>query len=80
MLYKQSTIVGIDGDLIRILSKHEALKDEIPFKVNELRRYLSVGNYVRVLNARFQGETEMIVGIGGIKAIVLSDETKDEVG
>jgi transcription antitermination factor NusG len=33
----QGTIIGIDGDSIRILPKHEALKDEIPFKVNELR-------------------------------------------
>ena len=34
----QGTVVGIDGDSIRILPKHEALKDEIPFKANELRK------------------------------------------
>ncbi|CAF2668166.1 unnamed protein product [Rotaria sp. Silwood2] len=75
----QGTIVGIDGDLIRILSKHEALKDEIPFKANELRKYFSVGNHVKVLNGRFEGETEMIVGIDETKAIVLNDGTKDEM-
>ena len=75
----QGTIVGIDGDSIRILPKHEALKDEIPFKAQELRKYFSVGNHVRVLNGRFEGETGMIVGIDGTKAIVLSDGTKDEV-
>ncbi|CAF3585929.1 unnamed protein product [Adineta steineri] len=75
----QGTIVGIDGDSIRILPKHEALKDEIPFKANELRKYFSVGNHVKVLNGRYEGETGMIVGIDGIKAIVLSDGTKDEM-
>ncbi|CAF2781546.1 unnamed protein product [Rotaria sp. Silwood2] len=75
----QGTIVGIDGDLIRILSKHEALKDEIPFKANELRKYFSVENHVKVLNGRFEGETEMIVGIDETKAIVLNDGTKDEM-
>lgn len=66
----QGTVVGIDGDSIRILSKHEALKDEIPFKANELRKFFSMGNHVKVLNGRFEGETGMIVGIDG---------TKDEV-
>lgn len=75
----QGTIVGIDGDSIRILPKHDALKDEIPFKANELRKYFSVGNHVKVLNGRFEGETGMIVGIDGTNAVVLSDGTKDEV-
>jgi transcription elongation factor len=75
----QGTIIGIDGDSIRILPKHEALKDEIPFKAHELRKFFSVGNHVKVLNGRFEGETGMIVGIDENKAIVLSDGTKDEV-
>lgn len=75
----QGTIVGIDGDSIRILPKHEALKDEIPFKANELRKFFAVGNHVKVLSGRFEGETGMIVGIEGSKAIVLSDGTKDEM-
>ncbi|CAF1071659.1 unnamed protein product [Rotaria magnacalcarata] len=75
----QGTIVGIDGDSIRILPKHEALKDEIPFRAHELRKYFSVGNHVKVLSGRFEGETGMIVGIEGAKAIVLSDGTKDEM-
>ncbi|CAF3857883.1 unnamed protein product [Rotaria sordida] len=75
----QGTIIGIDGDSIRILPKHEALKDEIPFKAHELRKFFSVGNHVKVLNGRFEGETGMIVGIDGTKAIVLSDGTKDEM-
>jgi transcription elongation factor SPT5 len=75
----QGTIVGIDGDSIRILPKHEALKEEIPFKAHELRKYFSVGNHVKVLSGRFADETGMIVGIEGATAIVLSDGTKDEV-
>lgn len=75
----QGTIVGIDGDSIRILPKHDALKDEIPFKPHELRKYFSVGNHVKVLNGRFEGETGMIVGMDGTTAIVLSDGSKDEV-
>ena len=75
----QGIIVGIDGDSIRILPKHEALKDEIPFKANELRKYFQVGNHVKILHGRFIGETGMIVGMDDTKAIVLSDGTKDEV-
>lgn len=79
LIHLQGTVVGIDGDTIRILPKHEALRDEIPFKVNELKKYFSVGNHVKVLNGRFEGETGMIVGIDGSQAIVLNDGTKDEV-
>ncbi|CAF1536899.1 unnamed protein product [Adineta ricciae] len=75
----QGTIVGIDGDSIRILPKHEALKDEIPFKAHELRKYFSVGNHVKVLSGTFEGETGMIVGMDGTIAIVLNDGTKEEM-
>ncbi|CAF3416507.1 unnamed protein product [Rotaria sp. Silwood1] len=75
----QGTIFGIDGDSIRILAKHEASKDEIAFKGNELRKYFSIGNHVKVLSGRYEGETGMIVGIDETKAIVLNDGTKDEI-
>lgn len=75
----QGTIVGIDGDSIRILPKHEALKDEIPFKPHELRKFFTVGNHVKVLNGPFEGETGMIVGIDGATAVVLNDGTKEEM-
>ncbi|CAF4369575.1 unnamed protein product, partial [Rotaria sp. Silwood2] len=74
----QSTIVDINGDSIRVLPKHEVFKDEILFKANEIRKYFSIGNHVKVLNVRLEGATGMIVGIDGVKAIVLSDGTKDE--
>ncbi|CAF3332498.1 unnamed protein product, partial [Rotaria sp. Silwood2] len=75
----QGIIIDINGDSIRVLPKHEAFKDEILLKANEIRKYFSIGNHVKVLNVRFEGATGMIVGIDGVKAIVLSDETKDEV-
>jgi hypothetical protein len=34
----QSTIIGIDRDWINISPKHAALKYEIPFQANELRK------------------------------------------
>ncbi|CAM4967610.1 unnamed protein product [Rotaria socialis] len=37
----QGTIFGIDEDSSRILAKHEASKDEIAFKANELKKYVS---------------------------------------
>ncbi|CAF4350494.1 unnamed protein product, partial [Rotaria sp. Silwood2] len=75
----QGIIIDINGDSIRVLPKHEAFKDEILLKANEIRKYFSIGNHVKVLNVRFEGATGMIVGIDGRKAIVLSDGTKDEV-
>jgi hypothetical protein len=48
----QGTIIGIDGDSIRILPEHEVLKDEIPFNVNELRKNFSVGNHVKDLKIK----------------------------
>ncbi|CAF4050480.1 unnamed protein product, partial [Rotaria magnacalcarata] len=52
----------------RVGRQHEAFNDEIPFKANELRKYISIGNYVNILNGRFKGETGAVVAI---------DETKD---
>ncbi|CAF4939508.1 unnamed protein product, partial [Rotaria sp. Silwood1] len=57
----QGTIFGIDGDSIRILAKHETSKVEIAFKANELRKYFSIGNHVKVLNGRYEGETVGVV-------------------
>ncbi|CAF4574122.1 unnamed protein product, partial [Rotaria socialis] len=43
----QGTIFGIDEDSSRILAKHEASKDEIAFKANELKKYVSVSNHAK---------------------------------
>ncbi|CAF3327982.1 unnamed protein product [Rotaria socialis] len=36
-------------------------------EANELRKYFSIGNYVKILNGRFKGETGAVVAIDGTK-------------
>lgn len=44
----QARIVAIDGSMITVMPKHDALKDPLVFKPNELRKYFKQGDHVKV--------------------------------
>lgn len=44
----QGKIVSIDGNMIMVMPKHEELKEALEFQANELRKYFTMGDHVKV--------------------------------
>ena len=48
--------------------------------MHELRKYFKVGDHVKVVAGRYEGDTGMVVKMESSLAIVFSDLTMSEVG
>lgn len=72
-------IIGIDGDKVRMQPNHEELKDPIEFVASELKKHFKVGEHVKVIGGRNEGETGLIVRVEDNTAIILSDLTMEEI-
>lgn len=75
----QARIIAIDGAMITVMPKHEALKDALVFKANELRKYFKQGDHVKVLAGRYEGDTGLIVRVEPHRAVLVSDLTMHEL-
>ena len=56
-------IVSVDGNIIRVMPKHEDFKQIVEFQATELRKYFTVGTQVKVIAGRYKGETGLIVRV-----------------
>ena len=79
LVHLNGVIIGIDGDKIRMMPNHEDLKSPIEFLAAELRKYFKVGDHVKVIGGRNEGETGLIVRVEENKAIIISDLTMEEL-
>lgn len=65
-------VQGVDGDKILILPEHEELKEPLTLNAFELRKYFKVGDHVRVIGGRYEGDTGLIVRVEDNMIILLS--------
>lgn len=75
----QARIIAIDGSMITVMPKHDALKDPLVFKPNELRKYFKQGDHVKVLAGRYEGDTGLIVRVEAHRVVLVSDLTMHEL-
>lgn len=75
----QARIIAIDGSMITVMPKHDALKDALVFKPNELRKYFKQGDHVKVLSGRYEGDTGLIVRVEPHRVVLVSDLTMHEL-
>lgn len=75
----QARIIAIDGSMITVMPKHDALKDPLVFKAIELRKYFKQGDHVKVLAGRYEGDTGLIVRVEPHRAVLVSDLTMHEL-
>ncbi|CAH0748696.1 unnamed protein product [Diatraea saccharalis] len=75
----QARIIAIDGSMITVMPKHDALKDPLVFKPNELRKYFKQGDHVKVLAGRYEGDTGLIVRVEPQRVVLVSDLTMHEL-
>lgn len=75
----QGKILSIDGSMITVMPKHEDLKDPLVFQASELRKYFRMGDHVKVLAGRYEGDTGLIVRVENNRVVVISDLTMHEM-
>ncbi|CAG9767727.1 unnamed protein product [Ceutorhynchus assimilis] len=75
----QGKIMSIDGSMITILPKHEDLKDPLVFQANELKKYFKMGDHVKVLSGRYEGDTGLVVRVENNRVVLISDLTMHEM-
>nr|XP_037877730.1 transcription elongation factor SPT5 isoform X2 [Bombyx mori] len=75
----QARITAIDGSMITVMPKHDGLKDPIVFHPNELRKYFKMGDHVKVVAGRYEGDTGLIVRVEPHRVVLVSDLTMHEL-
>lgn len=75
----QGKIIAIDGNMITVQPKHEALTDPLEFQASELRKYFRMGDHVKVLAGRYEGDTGLIVRVEENRVVLFSDLTMHEL-
>ncbi|CAK6980621.1 transcription elongation factor SPT5 [Scomber scombrus] len=75
----QGKILSVDGNKITIMPKHEDLKDPLEFPAHELKKYFRMGDHVKVIAGRYEGDTGLIVRVEENFVILFSDLTMHEL-
>ena len=72
-------VISIDGNKDTMLPKHEDLKDHLEFQAGELKKHFKMGDHVRVIAGRYEGDTGLIVRVEENMVVLFSDLTMHEV-
>ncbi|GFO29479.1 transcription elongation factor spt5 [Plakobranchus ocellatus] len=72
-------VIKVDGNKITILPRHEVLKDPLVFPYYELRKFFKMGDHVKVIAGRYEGDTGLIVRVEDNVIVLFSDLTMHEL-
>ncbi|XP_028399581.1 transcription elongation factor SPT5-like [Dendronephthya gigantea] len=75
----QGKIVSVEGNKIVMLPFHEDLKEPLNFPSSELKKFFKVGDHVKVIHGKYEGDTGLILRVLGKTAILFSDLTMHEL-
>ena len=75
----QGKIVSIDGNMIMVMPKHEELKEALEFQANELRKYFTMGDHVKVVAGKYEGDTGLIIRVEQNRVVVFCDNSLHEI-
>jgi transcription elongation factor SPT5 len=79
LVHLQGKVISIDGNKVTMLPKHEDLKDPLEFQAGELKKHFKMGDHVRVIAGRYEGDTGLIVRVEENMVVLFSDLTMHEV-
>ncbi|CAK9291026.1 unnamed protein product [Gordionus sp. m RMFG-2023] len=79
LLYLQGKVVTVDGSSITIMPNHAELKDLLNFQAHELKKFFKIGDHVKVLSGRFEGDTGLVVRVEENTVVLFSDLTMHEI-
>ncbi|KAK7098266.1 transcription elongation factor SPT5-like [Littorina saxatilis] len=75
----QGKVIKVDGNKITLLPKHEDLKDPLEFSANELQKFFKMGDHVKVIKGRYEGDTGLTVRVEPNMIVLFSDLTMHEL-
>ena len=73
------TVESVEGDKVTVIPKHEELKDKITFPAKQLRKFFRMGDHVKVIAGRHDGETGLIVGVEENIVTIFTDVGMKEI-
>ncbi|XP_013417126.1 transcription elongation factor SPT5 [Lingula anatina] len=79
LIHLQGKVISIDGNKITMMPRHEDLKDPLEFPAHELRKYFKMGDHVKVISGRYEGDTGLIVRVEDNMVVLFSDLTMHEL-
>ena len=79
LAHLQGKIVTIDGNKITMIPKHEDLTEPLDFQAHELKKYFKMGDHVKVIAGRYEGDTGLIVRVEDNQVVLFSDLTMHEL-
>ncbi|XP_078367088.1 LOW QUALITY PROTEIN: transcription elongation factor SPT5-like [Oculina patagonica] len=75
----KGTVLSIDGNKITIMPKHDDLKDPLEFMAHELQKHFKMGDHVKVIGGRYEGDTGLIVRVEDNMVVLFADLTMHEL-
>ncbi|PVD33727.1 hypothetical protein C0Q70_04987 [Pomacea canaliculata] len=75
----QGKVIKVDGNKITFLPNHKDLKNPLEFPANELRKFFKMGDHVKVIRGRYEGDTGLIVRVEEKMIVLFSDLTMHEL-
>ena len=72
-------ITSIDGNKVTMLPYHEDLNLPLDFSAHELKKFFKLGDHVKVIAGRYEGDTGLIVRVEENQIVFCSDLTVHEL-
>ena len=63
LMHLEGKIISIDRNEITMMPKHEDLTEALRFPARELRKSFKVGDHVKVIKGRYEGDTGLVVRV-----------------
>ncbi|XP_038052973.1 transcription elongation factor SPT5-like [Patiria miniata] len=79
LIHLQGRVITVEGNTISVLPTHEDLKDILEFPASELRKHFKIGDHVKVIAGRYEGDTGLVVRVEENMAVLFSDLTMHEM-
>uniref|UniRef100_H2Y418 Transcription elongation factor SPT5 n=1 Tax=Ciona savignyi TaxID=51511 RepID=H2Y418_CIOSA len=75
----QGKVISVIGSKVTMMPKHEELTDPLEFLAHELRKHFNMGDHVKVIAGRYEGDTGLIVRVEPRMVVLFSDLTMHEL-
>ncbi|XP_031557165.1 transcription elongation factor SPT5-like [Actinia tenebrosa] len=71
-------VMSVDGDKITMMPNHDDLKEPLEFTAQELEKHFKMGDHVKVIGGRYEGDTGLIIRVEDT-VVLFSDLTMHEL-
>jgi len=73
------TVESVEDDTVTIKPAHEELHDLLSFPASQIQKSFKVGDHVKVISGRYEGETGLIISLDTNAVVIFSNLTSKEI-